>query len=54
MKLREMLQVLREIRDGKEGQMIPYNIIIHGIKPLQDRACLGAAIYLLENIEEEK
>jgi len=48
----EMLRVLKEIQEGKEGQMIPYNIIIHGIQPLQDRACLSAAIYLLEQLED--
>jgi len=49
---KEMLKILKEIREGKEGQMIPYNIIVHGIKPLQDRACLYAAIYLLEQLED--
>lgn len=53
MTLEEMLRVLKEIRDGKEGQKIPYNIILHGIQPLQERACLHAAIYLLENITKE-
>ena len=48
----EMLKVLKEIQEGKEGQVIPYNIIIHGIKPLQDRACLHAAIYLIEQLED--
>ena len=48
----EMLRVLKEIQDGKDGQSIPYNIIIHGIQPLQERACLHAAIYLLENLED--
>ena len=54
MKKEEMLRILKEIQEGKEGQLIPYNIILHGIKPLQERACLDAAIYLLENITEEE
>ena len=52
MKKEEMLRVLKEIRDGREGQSIPYNIIIHAIQPLQERACLHAAIYLLEQLED--
>jgi hypothetical protein len=50
----EMLALLREIRDGKDGQMIPYNIIKHAIEPLAERACLPAAIYLLEQLEDSK
>jgi len=50
----EMLKVLREIQAGKDGQLIPYNIIVHSIKPLIECACLSAAIYLIEHIEEEK
>ena len=52
MKKEEMIRILKEIKEGKEGQSIPYDIIIHGIQPLQDRACLHAAIYLLEQLED--
>ena len=49
----EMIKVLKEIQEGKDRQMIPYNIIKHAIEPLRDRLCLNAAIYLLEHLEDE-
>lgn len=48
----ELLKVLKEIAEGKEGQKIPYNIILHGIQPLVAHGCLAPVIYLLENIED--
>jgi hypothetical protein len=48
----ELLKVLKEIAEGKEGQQIPFNIIIHGIQPLVEHGCLRPVIYLLENISD--
>lgn len=48
----EILRALKEIQQGKEGQLIPYNVIRHAITPLKERGCLQAAIYLLEHIED--
>jgi hypothetical protein len=52
MKREELIKVLKEIAEGKEGQQIPYNIIIHGIQPLASHGLLLPVIYLLENIED--
>lgn len=49
----ELLKVLKEIQEGKEGQLIPYDLIRRGIQPLVECGCLDAAIYLLENICSE-
>jgi len=49
----KMLEVLKEIQEGKDGQLIPYHIIFYGIQPLIERACLPAAIYLIEHIKDK-
>ena len=49
MDMKELLKTLKEIKDGKEGQLIPYDLIRRGIQPLVERGCLDAVIYLLEN-----
>ena len=51
---KEMVAILKEIAEGKDGQTIPYNIIVHSIVPLADKAALPAVIYLLENLEDEE
>ena len=49
----EILKALREIAEEKEGVMIPYNLILHAIEPIQRRGCVDAVIYLLENMASE-
>jgi hypothetical protein len=48
----ELVKALKEIAEGKEGQQIPYDIIVHGIQPLASHGLLLPAIYLLEHTEE--
>lgn len=45
----KLIGLLKEIQSGKEGQLIPYNVIKKALEPLTEN--LEPVIYLLENID---
>jgi hypothetical protein len=49
-----LIKLLKGIQDSKDGQVIPYNIIVHAIQPIKEAGCLANVIYLLEHFDEKE
>lgn len=49
--MNELIKLLKEIQQGIEGQVIPYNITVNALRPIVKKNCLEEVIYLIENWE---